>query len=179
MGLSDNTFVLSNMTKPELFAPFVIYAEFIEDSTLYGKKWEKIRAQEKTLHLIEQSLRDVLNDGNSFIDAYQCNFVFPVKRIVGFGSKTPKLAIDGYYRGGRNDDFPAKTKADDILLLNANVTETGQGSFDTANFVVNDEIKDFAEYLYGIMSDNDMFPFINRIRITTIDVNGVKFRTPL
>lgn len=178
----------SGTTRNRLFAPFTVYARFLQDdfNTMSGNRWEKWRAEQHVANLIEMSLRTFVEQGESSTDSnddYQLFVSFPIAFTRQFGQQPARITISGSYRGsskeidtsGIEPHFPPKKTAADVVQINANEVRTGQGSFNTANLDPNDTVRQFAVQIRDLFSDQSKIEFIDRVEVIAVDVFGIKY----
>lgn len=175
-------------TRNRLFAPFTVYARFLQNdvNTMSGNRWEKWRAEQFIAHLIERSLRTLVEQGESSTDAnddYTLFVSFPIAFTRQFGQEPARITISGSYRGsvkeidtsGVKPHFPPKKTATDVVQINANEVRTGQGAFNTANLDPNDTVRQFAVQIKDLFSDASKIEFIDRVEVIAVEVFGIKY----
>ena len=177
----------SGVLRKNVFAPFTVYARFQQNArnTMSGNRTEKYRAEQHTAELIELSLRDLVENGETAAtsDDYELYIAFPIAFTRQFGQEPSRITISGRYRGsaasidtsGVEPLFPPKKVSTDVDQINANELRTGQGAFNTANIDPLDIVNQFANQIRDLFSDPNRIDFIDRVEILTIDVFGIKY----
>ena len=165
--LSTGPLSVSPYAYQGVYTPFTLYGELKQTSSLTfsGNRWERIRQLEKTANIIELTLRSESVD-----------IAYPVKFTNQFGNEPARVTINGNWGDGNRSEVTAGTKppakiAADVDRINANVVETGQGSFNAADLdpdpavdeLVSD-IKAFFESKVGTL-----------IEVMALDVHGVMY----
>lgn len=184
-ALSDNASSNSQYASNRIFAPFKIYARFLQNNVnpFAGKRWERIRAEEKVANLIEGSLRSIMENGLSVSagDEYEFNFAFPVAYTRQFGNEPARITIVGSIervRGIERTDGeldPPKKIAADVTHINANEAVAGQGSFNAASLLPNEVVKDLANTILDLFSDETQVDFIDYVEVMSVEVYGIMF----
>lgn len=177
----------SGILRKEIFAPFTVYARFQQtaQNPMAGNRWEKWRAEQLAAQLIEDSLRNLVEDGYtaSTEDDYEINIAFPIAFTRQFGQEPSRITITGSYRGsavpidtaGVKPLFPPKKIAENVNHVNANEPRTGQGSFNAANLEPLDVVNQFANEIRDLFSNANIIQFIDRVEVMTVEVFGIKY----
>jgi len=177
----------SGVTREKIFAPFTVYARFqqTDSNTFSGNRWEKWRAEQHTANLIERSLRTLVEDGrtDSTDDDFELYIAFPIAFTRQFGQSPARITISGSYRGsakeidtsGTEPHFPPKKTASDVIQLNSEGKNVGQGAFNAANLDPNDTVRQFAVDIKNLFSDDSIIQFIDRVEVMTVEVFGIKY----
>lgn len=187
-ALSTHVLGNSGITRPNVFAPFTVYARFQQHSAnpMSGNRWEKYRAEQYNAELIERSLRTLVEEGETAgtEDDFELYIAFPIAFTRQFGQEPSRITISGRFRGSAKEidtsgetepHFPPKKTVDDIDQINANELRTGQGAFNAANLDPKDVVRQFAVQIRDLFSDSSRIDFIDRVEVIAVEVFGIRY----